>query len=133
MTLGNHEFNFGSQVFTNTLRQADFPLLQANVYDDPAEPYGLAAAGIRPYVVKTVGAEGIQVAILGIGNHRVPQYELPSNIPGLQFTDPIDTAGYYAPLLDSDYDGVVALTHIGFTENASSVEVDKNVDTYLAT
>lgn len=133
MTLGNHEFNFGSQVFTNTLRQADFPLLQANVYDDPDEPYGLAAAGIRPYVVKTVGAEGIEVAILGIGNHRIPQYELPSNIPGLQFTDPIAMAGYYAPLLDQYYDGVVALTHIGFTENPSSVEVDNNVDTYLAT
>ena len=28
---------------------------------------------------------------------------------------------------------VIALTHIGFTENPASVEVDNNVDTYLAT
>ena len=32
------------------------------------------------------------MAILGIGNHRVPNYELPSNIPGLTFTNPIATA-----------------------------------------
>ena len=31
MTLGNHEFNFGSDIFTSTLRQANFPILQANV------------------------------------------------------------------------------------------------------
>jgi 2',3'-cyclic-nucleotide 2'-phosphodiesterase (5'-nucleotidase family) len=35
MTLGNHEFNYGSTVFVGTLRQATFPLLQANVYDTP--------------------------------------------------------------------------------------------------
>ncbi len=132
MVLGNHEFNFGKDVFVNTLRQANFPLLQANIYDDPDAPYGLAAAGVRPYIVKTVGVEGINIALLGIGNHRVPQYELPSNIPGLTFTNPISTASYYAPLLDQYYDAVVALTHIGFTENPKSVEVDTNVDTYLA-
>ncbi len=30
-TLGNHEFNFGKDVFTGVLEQATFPLLQANV------------------------------------------------------------------------------------------------------
>ena len=53
---------------------------------------GLAAVPVLPYVEKTLGAEGIKVAILGIGNHRVPNYELPSNIPGLTFTDPITKA-----------------------------------------
>ena len=42
-----------------------------------------------PYVEKPSAPEGIKVAILGIGNHRVPNYELPSNIPGLTFSDPI--------------------------------------------
>ena len=73
MTLGNHEFNFGSEVFTTTLEQADFPILQANVSDTGA--YGLDEVPVEPYVVKTVGPEGIDVAILGIGNHRVPNYE----------------------------------------------------------
>jgi 2',3'-cyclic-nucleotide 2'-phosphodiesterase (5'-nucleotidase family) len=130
MTLGNHEFNFGKDVFTSVLGQATFPLLQANISDDGS--YGLAAANIQPYVEKTVGAENISVAIIGIGNHRVPNYELPSNIPGLTFTDPIAKAQELSTLLDPTNDVVIALTHIGFTENPASVEIDANVDTNLA-
>ncbi len=128
MVLGNHEFNFGKDVFTSVLGQATFPLLQANVADDGS--YGLAAANILPYVETTVGGD-INVAILGIGNHRIPNYELPSNIPGLTFSDPITKTQELSALLRPTNDVVVALTHIGFTENPSSVEVDANVDTNL--
>ena len=130
MTLGNHEFNFGTEIFS-TLSQANFPILQANI-EDTGE-YGIAAIPVEPYVEKVIGPEYINVAILGIGNHRVPSYELPSNIPGLTFTNPIATAQALAPGLAEDNDVVIALTHIGFTENPASVEVDTNVDTYFAT
>ena len=132
MTLGNHEFNFGSSIFKGVLGQATFPILGANVTDTGA--YGLAAAqggaGVKPYIEKTVG--GIKVAILGITNHRVPNYELPSNIPGLAFSDPIAKAQQLATTLRAQDDAIVALTHIGFTEDPKSVEVDKNVDTTMA-
>lgn len=132
MTLGNHEFNFGSQVFKDTLGQANFPVLGANLTDDGR--YGLAAAdggqGVKPYIEKDLG--GIKVAILGITNHRVPNYELPSNIVGLTFSDPLATAQSYATDLRAKDDVVIALTHIGFTEDPKSVEVDKNVDTNMA-
>ncbi len=130
MTLGNHEFNFGSAIFKAVLGQTTFPLLGANVTDTGA--YGLAAVGVQPYVEKTVGPEGIKVAILGITNHRVPNYELPSNIPGLTFSDPMVKAQELATALRPTNDAVVALTHIGFTEDPKSVEVDKNVDTNMA-
>ncbi len=130
MTLGNHEYNFGNYIFTGTLGQANFPLLQANVYDDGR--YGLAEVNVRPHIEVTVGAENISLAILGIGNHRVPNYELPSNIVGLTFTDPITETQSRAPVLQAANDAVIALTHIGFTEDPASVEVDLNVDTNLA-
>jgi 2',3'-cyclic-nucleotide 2'-phosphodiesterase/3'-nucleotidase len=129
MTLGNHEFNFGKEIF-GTLAQAEFPMLQANIAD--TGEYGIAAVPVEPYVEKTVGPEGIKVAILGIGNHRVPSYELPSNIPGLTFTNPIEAGQDYAPDLAATNDAVIALTHIGFTTNPASVEVDENVDTFFA-
>jgi 2',3'-cyclic-nucleotide 2'-phosphodiesterase (5'-nucleotidase family) len=132
MTLGNHEFNYGSTVFKGILGQAAFPVLGANVTESPSEPYGLAEANILPYVEKIIGPEGIKVAILGITNHRVPNYELPSNIPGLTFTNPLAKAQQLSTALRSTHDAVVALTHIGFTENPSSVEVDTNVDTNMA-
>jgi 2',3'-cyclic-nucleotide 2'-phosphodiesterase (5'-nucleotidase family) len=133
MTLGNHEFNFGSSIFTGIFKQATFPLLGANVTD--TSQYGLSQVGpggqgVQPYIVKTL--DGIKVAILGITNHRVPNYELPSNIVGLTFSNPIDTAGQYVPQLRANNDVVIALTHIGFTTNPKSVEVDNNVDTNLA-
>jgi 2',3'-cyclic-nucleotide 2'-phosphodiesterase (5'-nucleotidase family) len=127
--LGNHEFNFGSDIF-KTLKQASFPILGANVSDTGA--YGLSEVGVKPYVLKTVGPEAVKVAILGITNHRVPNYELPSNIPGLTFSDPIAKAQELSNTLRSSNDVVIALTHIGFTEDPKSVEVDKNVDTNMA-
>lgn len=130
MTIGNHEYNFGSEVFTSVLGQANFPMLQANVEDDGS--YGISAVPVEEYVEKAVGPEGIKVAILGIGNHRIPNYELPSNIPGLTFTDPLVKAQELSDLLNPTNDVVIALTHIGFTEDPKSVEVDKNVDTNMA-
>ena len=131
MTLGNHEFNYGSAVFQGILKQAKFPLLGANVTDTGA--YGLSkvdTGGVKPYIEKTLG--GIKVAILGITNHRVPNYELPSNILGLKFSNPITTAKAITPTLKARDDVVIALTHIGFTTNPKSVEVDNNVDTSFA-
>ena len=131
--LGNHEFNYGSAVFGGIFKQAQFPLLGANVADDGT--YGLATVGpggtgVQPYLEKTL--DGIKVAILGITNHRVPNYELPSNIPGLTFSNPITTGQALAPGLKAKDDVVIALTHIGFTTNPKSVEVDDNVDTNFA-
>ena len=101
MTLGNHEFNYGNYVFTGTMGQATFPILGANVTDDGE--YGLAEVGVQPFILTSVpGADGegdIDLAVLGITNHRVPNYELPSNIPGLTFTNPIDKAAELAPAL----------------------------------
>jgi len=128
-TLGNHEFNFGKDIFTSVIAQANFPTLQANVEDDGQ--YGLDPL-VDPYVEKAVGPENIKVAILGIGNHRVPNYELPSNIPGLTFTNPIEKAQELSDELRPNNDLVIALTHIGFTVNPASVEVDNNVDTVMA-
>jgi len=132
MTLGNHEFNFGGDVFKGIFKQAQFPILGANVADTGA--YGLAEAnggqGVKPYIEKTLG--GVKVAVIGISNHRVPNYELPSNIEGLTFSDPIATAKDKVEAVRGSNDVVIALTHIGFTENPGSVEVDKNVDTNLA-
>jgi 2',3'-cyclic-nucleotide 2'-phosphodiesterase/3'-nucleotidase len=131
-TLGNHEFNFGKDVFVNILKQANFPVLQANLYDNGT--YGLNQVPVKADVTSYLpGPAGtIKVAILGIGNHRVPNYELPSNIPGLTFTNPITETTMRAPALKAGHDAVIALTHIGFTTNPKSVEVDDNVDTNLA-
>ncbi len=53
MTLGNHEFNFGSDIFKGVMRQATFPVLGANVTDDGT--YGLAAQAAQGQAVHREG------------------------------------------------------------------------------
>jgi 2',3'-cyclic-nucleotide 2'-phosphodiesterase (5'-nucleotidase family) len=133
MTLGNHEFNFGATVFDGIFKQVNFPLLAANLTDTGA--YGLSSVGpggqgVKPYIEKTL--DGIPVAIVGLTNPRVPNYELPSNIPGLTFTNPITAGQDIAPGLKAKGDVVIALTHIGFTSDINSVSYDPWVDTNFA-
>ena len=134
MTLGNHEFNFGGAVFKGVLGQSKFAVLGANVKDNGS--YGLAGArggaGVKPFLTSVVGPEKISVAIIGITNHRVPSYELPSNIKGLTFSNPLTVAQSLSTKLAPKDDAVVALTHIGFTTDPKSVDVDENVDTAMA-
>jgi 2',3'-cyclic-nucleotide 2'-phosphodiesterase (5'-nucleotidase family) len=147
MVLGNHEFNFGAEVFRSTFSKAAFPLLGANVTDSGA--YGINKVALDPAAaaqsVKVNVHDGLEYSLLsgdpdnpiklgfvGLTNHRVPIYELPSNIPGLSFSNPLAKAEELVPVLDGRNDAVVALTHIGFTTDPKSVEVDENVDTNLA-
>jgi len=150
MVLGNHEFNFGSQTFTSVFSQAAFSLLGANLTDsgeyginkagiwNPLAPPATDPAKVNVYDGKVIQLPGLDadhpltIGLVGLTNHRVPNYELPSNIQGLSFSNPIDKAAELVPVLDPVSDAVVALTHIGFTTVPGSVEVDNNVDTYLA-
>jgi len=142
MTLGNHEFNFGSKVFVDIFSKANFPILGANITDDGryginkvSTMAGSPVVNVRDSLtLELPSGTGIplKVAILGITNHRVPNYELPSNIVGLTFSDPIAKAAELVPDLKANNDVVLAMTHIGFTENPASVEIDANVDTNLA-
>jgi 2',3'-cyclic-nucleotide 2'-phosphodiesterase (5'-nucleotidase family) len=131
--VGNHEYDFGPTVFKNVLGQADFPILGANVIDDGS--YGLSAVPVVPFTSVSLpnppGAN-IQVAILGLGNHNVPDGHLPGVIPGLTFTDPILAAQSLVPALTASNDAVVALTHIGFTEIPANSEIDGRNDARLA-
>jgi len=54
--------------------------------------------------------------IRGIGNHRVPNYELPSKHPRADLPRPDRHCSVPAPGLDADNDVVIALTHIGSPE-----------------
>jgi 2',3'-cyclic-nucleotide 2'-phosphodiesterase/3'-nucleotidase len=138
-TLGNHEYNFGSDVFKGALGQANFPFVDATVTDGAGGfTYGLGevngGVGVQPFIEKTIGAEGIKVGILGLGNPRIPNYELASNIKGLTFAnemdvnDPITRARDISTTLHTSNDVVIALSHLGFTDTT-----DHWVDTYLAT
>ena len=59
--LGNHEFDDGNTVLSHFLKQANFPVLAANIdFSQSPKLNGL----VKPYLIKNV--EGHQVALIGI-------------------------------------------------------------------
>jgi 2',3'-cyclic-nucleotide 2'-phosphodiesterase (5'-nucleotidase family) len=126
MTIGNHEFNFGSTTFATMLGQLDCPILgSANLDDDGS--YGFINDNVKDYITMTV--DGVDVAIFGLTNPRVPRYELPSNIAGLTFYPATVTAASLVPtiLANEDPDLLIGLTHIGYQPYGAEVDSDQLV------
>lgn len=68
MTLGNHEFNWGTDVEMRILSQAEFPVLAANVLT--AEGEYLTGAGWT-----IIDVNGIKIAIIGVVTPNVPLWD----------------------------------------------------------
>ncbi len=116
MTLGNHEFNYGSAVFQGILKQATFPLLGANVSDTGA--YGLSK-------VDTGGRQAVHREDPGRDQGRDPRHHQPpgpelraaQQHPGARRSRTRSPpAKAITPTLKARDDVVIALTHIGFTD-----------------
>lgn len=70
MTLGNHEFNFGTELIDKIVEEAQFPILSANIYykEDGSN-------FVKPYTVKEVA--GVKVGIIGLTTPNIPRWDGP--------------------------------------------------------
>lgn len=112
MTVGNHEFNFGLQVLRKAEREANFPWLSANIYEN-----GSDATAFAPYLVKNLN--GVRVGVLGITTPGMPAWEEPANIEGLRFENPVEQARKWVHHLKhvEQVDVVVILAHMGLEQD----------------
>lgn len=127
VTLGEHDFNFGSSITKGIFKQAAFPILAANLSDDGS--YGLASIPVDDHAHTAL--DGIDIGIIGITNHNVPRFELPENIEGLTFTEPLAAAQTQSSALRGSHDVLIALSHLGFNHMGGS-ETDESNDLQLA-
>jgi 5'-nucleotidase len=86
MALGNHDLDYGSEVFARCRASVKYPILCANLVDASGRP----VLG-RPYVVKTVGGHRIGLFALAGPDFAVlvPPERLP---PGTRWSDRIEAA-----------------------------------------
>lgn len=106
MTLGNHEFDYGSEQLLKNITAADFPMLAANIT--------VTATGkdyATPYIIKEV--DGLKVAIFGLATPETTYKTHPDNVVGLTFKDPFETAKALVPTLKAQADIVIGLVHLG--------------------
>src|SRR5437588_10196889 len=82
MTVGNHEYNFGLKVLEKARREAKFPWLSANTYEDVGG--GELKTHYAPYVVKEV--QGVRIGVLGLTTPGIPNWENKPNYAGLKFS-----------------------------------------------
>ncbi|MDR0509500.1 MAG: bifunctional metallophosphatase/5'-nucleotidase [Rikenellaceae bacterium] len=110
-TLGNHEFDNGTDTLTARLNDATFPVVVANMQSNGSLPE------LKPY--RFIDAGGLRFCFLGLitvtdsGHPDGFDY----NFGRTTFSDPIETAKKYACLRDS-CDILVALTHIGYEQDS---------------
>ena len=117
MAVGNHEFDFGRERLARSRGQARFPLLSANIVEE-----GGGEPAFPPYRVASV--DGVRVGILGLTTKLVPSWESPGRVAGLRFTDSVEAAARYVPVLRGKErcDLVVVLVHEGFERSLDTGE-----------
>jgi 5'-nucleotidase len=89
MAFGNHDVDYGWDVFASCARRAGFPVLSGNLVDGADKL--LLSDGGKPYVVRQLG--GIKVGLFALSGPDFPSLVKPTNLPpGARFTDGIAAA-----------------------------------------
>jgi len=108
MAIGNHEFEYGHEVFAWQKNRAPFPVLGANFfYKDTTHPYAQAHAVIE--------RNGIRIGVIGIMGQDAVSAIIPSFIEPLNVTVPADAVQRSVDELRDQVDLIVLLTHQGKT------------------
>ncbi len=127
--IGNHEFNYGLEFLAETLNDADFPYVNANVFDKKTgEHY------FKPYIIKTHtfkdvdGAEHeIKVGYIGFVPPQIMVWDK-KNLEGKVFAKDIkETAQKLVPEMKAaGADVIVAIPHSGVSSDPHKVGAENS-------
>jgi 5'-nucleotidase len=107
-TLGNHEFDNGTDTLAMVLSRAAFPILSSNydLFFTPLAPY------VKPYVI--LKKAGLKIGVMAL-NIKLDGMVMQNNFKGLIYNDPIKTAQKTSTYLKKEKkcDLVICLSHLG--------------------
>lgn len=113
-TPGNHEYDFGPEVFLKRMSEAKFPLVAANLRGADGKP----VAGFSDTLMIERGP--LKIGIVGLTSDESGHASSPGN---LKIADAVETGLARAKeLREAGADFVVALTHSGRTQDRAMVE-----------
>lgn len=119
--MGNHELDYGQQIFRRLAGEAPFRFLSANVASDPIPLPVLPSVTLEP-----PGAP--KIAILGLTTPDLATATHPRNIEGLSVEDPVAVARRLAPELRANADMLVVLSHMGIDDDRRLVRSVPEID-----
>ena len=118
MSVGNHEFDYGSAILKERIREANFPVLGANVR-------GMETF-LQPYIIREI--EGVRIALIGIITEDTPVTTNPKNVVGFTFASPAATLPALIRKLRQEADVIVVLSHIGFNADRQLAATVSDID-----
>ena len=116
---GNHEFDYGQEILTKRMSEANFPFICANIWNTTG-----AFQLPKPFVSIKID-NSLNINIIGLLDNSAngkPETH-PKRIEGLVFTNPIETAKKFEHL-KSCSNLFIALSHLGAKQD---VELAKNM------
>ncbi|MGZ4134104.1 MAG: 5'-nucleotidase C-terminal domain-containing protein [Tumebacillaceae bacterium] len=117
--IGNHEFDFGRDTLINNIKQAQFPILGANIIDDAT---GKRVDWTQPYTIVQRG--NLKIGIIGFATPDTKNTTKSSNIEGLTFADPLPYAKQLSQeLRDKGCDIVMVTSHLPGEQPAQSQQI----------
>jgi len=122
--VGNHEFDFGSEILKQRVAESKFPWLGTNVLGSDGRTFG----SLVPTVTRKVG--DLTIGFLGI---LTPDTQHLSNTgPDVRFAPAVDTArAAVKQLKEQGADAIVALTHLTITEDRQLAREVRGIDVIL--
>lgn len=132
MAIGNHEFEFGTEILAWQKNRAPFPVLGANLfYKDTDHPFA------QPHAI--LERDGVRIGVIGIMGQDAATAIIPSFIAPLDVTVPAEAVRRSVEEIGDDVDLVVLLTHQGKTapmqtdaESDPALQRDIDADIALA-
>ncbi|OAB41751.1 5'-nucleotidase C-terminal domain-containing protein [Paenibacillus glacialis] len=111
--MGNHEFNFGLDVFKKVTSQYKGQMLAGNIYKDNGDRF------LPAYTI--IEKAGIKIGIIGMDTPMTTEFEKGTNhLDGLVFKNPVDETKKAIKELEGKVDVIVGLMHMGL-ENENGV------------
>lgn len=123
-TIGNHDFDLGSDNLALQLQKANFNVVNAN--------YEIKNTALSSQIsdYSIIFREDIRIGIFGLGIDLIPLID-PDHIDGLQYMNPIDIANKTASYLREEKHChiVICLSHLGYkydSEKISDISLAKS-------
>lgn len=124
-TLGNHDFDYGQEIFKTWQKTNNFPFLASNVtYKVNGQPFEYA----KPYAESMIN--GKKVVFVGLATLETYDTTAAKNINNLEFNDQAKSTNYWLAKLNYKPDAVIAITHIP-TVQESDGSVGYNDNSHL--
>ena len=123
MTLGNHEFDNGSDVLAAFITGVDFPVLAANINTNE-DPYLVDL--VAPYTI--IDVHGEEIGVIGLVTPRTAFISKPWD--SVIFNDNLVeiTAQVVAELEEQGVNKIILLTHLGYQADLALAQQVRGVD-----